>query len=73
MTGKTGKNPYKFQGGPASLGVATPSVNSGGGGGATVIINATFGKATEAEAYQLVRLVKSELEKDSSLRTMGRS
>jgi hypothetical protein len=73
MTGKTGKNPYKFQGGPASLSVATPSVNSGGGSGATVIINATFGKATEAEAYQLVRLVKSELEKDSSLRTMGRS
>jgi hypothetical protein len=73
MTGKTGENRYKFQGGPTSLGVATPSVNSGGGSGATVVINATFSKATEAEAYQLVRLVKSELEKDASIRTMGRS
>jgi len=73
MTGKTGENRYKFQGGPTSLGVATPSVNSGGGSGATVVINATFSKATEAEAYQLVRLVKAELEKDASIRTMGRS
>jgi murein DD-endopeptidase MepM/ murein hydrolase activator NlpD len=73
MTGKTGENRYKFQGGPTSLGVATPSVNSGGGSGATVIINATFSKATESEAMQLVRLVKSELEKDASIRTMGRS
>jgi hypothetical protein len=73
MTGKTGKNPYKFQGGPASLGVATPSMSSSGSSGATVIINATFGRATEAEAHQLVRLVKSELERDSSLKTMGRS
>ena len=73
VTGKTGGSPYKFQGGPSSLGVATPSVNSGGGSGATVIINANFSKATEAEAYQLVRLVKSELEKDNSIKTMGRS
>jgi hypothetical protein len=73
MTGKTGKNPYKFQGGPASLGVATPSMSGSGSSGATVIINATFGRATDAEAHQLVRLVKSELERDASLKTMGRS
>jgi hypothetical protein len=73
MTGKTGQNRYKFQGGPQSLSVATPSMSTGGGGGATVIINASFAKATEVEAMQLVRLVKSELENDSSVRTMGRS
>lgn len=72
VTGKTGQNPYKFQGGPSSLGVATPSMSSVSSGGATVNIYANFEKATDAEAMQLVRLVKSELEKDASLRTMGR-
>lgn len=73
MTGKTGANPYKFpQGGPSSLGVATPSMSGSSSSGATVNVYATFQKASEAEAMQLVRIVKAELEKDASMRTMGR-
>jgi hypothetical protein len=39
----------------------------------TVNVYATFQKATEAEAMQLVRMVQDELEKSKSLKTMGRS
>jgi hypothetical protein len=39
----------------------------------TVNVYASFQKATEAEAMQLVRMVQDELEKSKSLKTMGRS
>ena len=39
----------------------------------TVNVYATFQKATEAEAMQLVRMVQDEIEKSKSLKTMGRS
>jgi hypothetical protein len=73
VTGKTGGTPYKFQGGPSGLSVATPSISTGGSSGNVINIYASFAKATEAEALHLVRMVKSELEKDRSLSTMGRA
>jgi hypothetical protein len=72
VTGKTGQNSYKGFSGGGTVGVATPSM----GGGATVIapqisINVTVARASEAEAMNLVTIVKRELEKDSMYRITG--
>jgi hypothetical protein len=60
------------QGGPESLGVATPSMS----GGTTnysphITINASFAGTSEAEAMKLVQIVRTELEKSAERRSSG--
>jgi hypothetical protein len=72
VTGKTGQNSYKgFGGGSPSSTGATMS-----GGGSQIVapqitINASFAGTSENEAMQLVTMVKRELEKSLTIRTIG--
>jgi hypothetical protein len=70
MTGKTGKNPYKFQGG-GSPSVATLSASSGINVSPSITINVSVQKASYAEAMNLVEIVKTQLEKENLLRLVG--
>jgi hypothetical protein len=72
VTGKTGQNSYKGFSGGGTVGVASPSM----GGGTTVIapqveINVTVARASEAEALNMVNLVKRTLEKETMYRMTG--
>lgn len=70
MTGKTGKNPYKFQGG-GSPSVATLSSSSGINVSPSITINVSVQQASYAEAMNLVEIVKTQLEKENLLRLVG--
>ena len=70
MTGKTGKNPYKFQGG-GSPSVATLSPSSGVNISPSITINVSVQQASHAEAMNLVEIVKTQLEKENLIRLVG--
>lgn len=70
MTGKTGKNPYKFQGG-GSPSVATLSSSSGINVSPSITINVSVQQASYAEAMNLVEIVKTQLEKENLLKLVG--
>jgi len=70
MTGKTGQNAYKFQGG-GSPSVATLSSSSGMTISPSITINVSVQKASYAEAMNLVEIVKTQLEKENLLRLVG--
>jgi murein DD-endopeptidase MepM/ murein hydrolase activator NlpD len=87
MTGKTGKNPYKFQGGPTdgfntSVNSATPgtgmSSTSPGvptslqGGTNNVYVTLQIQQANQQEAEAFAKTIKKYLEKDNKLHEMGR-
>jgi hypothetical protein len=70
MTGKTGKNPYKFQGG-GSPSVATLNSSAGLNISPSITINVSVQQASYAEAMSLVEIVKTQLEKENFLRIVG--
>ena len=70
MTGKTGQNPYKFQGG-GSPSVATLSSSSGINVSPSITINVSVQQASYAEAMNLVEIVKTQLEKENLLKLVG--
>jgi hypothetical protein len=70
MTGKTGKNPYKFQGG-GSPSVATLNSSAGLNISPSITINVSVQQASYAEAMSLVEIVKTQLEKENLLRIVG--
>ena len=76
VTGKTGQNSYKgFSGGGAATSVATQSMSSSNPMlvSPTININVNVERASEAEAMNLVRIVKAELENDKIIRMIGNS
>jgi len=76
VTGKTGQNSYKgFSGGGAATSVATQSMSSSNPMlvSPTININVNIERASEAEAMNLVRIVKAELENDKIIKMIGNS
>lgn len=72
MTGKTGQNPYKFQGG-GSPSVATLSSSSTGVTlSPSITINVNVQQASYAEAMNLVEIVKTQLEKENLFNLVGK-
>jgi murein DD-endopeptidase MepM/ murein hydrolase activator NlpD len=86
MTGKTGKNPYKFQGGPTDgFNTSVPSATSGTGmssttnGSATsspsqtnnIYVTLQIQQANQQEAEAFAKTLKKYLEKDNKLQKIG--
>lgn len=71
MTGKTGKNPYKFQGGGSPSVATLSSPSSGLTLSPSITINVNVQQASYAEAMNLVEIVKTQLEKDNLFRMIG--
>lgn len=72
MTGKTGQNAYKFQGG-GSPSVATLGSSSAGVTLApSITINVNVQQASYAEAMNLVEIVKTQLEKENLFKLVGK-
>ena len=86
MTGKTGKNPYKFQGGPTDgFNTSVPSATSGTGMSSTtsgsttsspsqtnnIYVTLQIQQANQQEAEAFAKTLKKYLEKDNKLQKIG--
>jgi hypothetical protein len=86
MTGKTGKNPYKFQGGPtdgfntnvpsATPGTGMPSTTTGNTTSSSsqtnnIYVTLQIQQANQQEAEAFAKTLKKYLEKDNKLQKIG--
>jgi murein DD-endopeptidase MepM/ murein hydrolase activator NlpD len=72
MTGKTGQNPYKFQGGGSPSVATLGSSSTGVTLAPSITINVNVQQASYAEAMNLVEIVKTQLEKENLFKLVGK-